>query len=103
MSGRILAFRLQAFGYDVITTSHRQNKLLRLAHMLWTIWHQRNHYQLAQIDVFSGQAFTWAYLSGGLLKKLNNLLSSHCMEEIYRSFQRATEIKYSGCSSRQQR
>jgi len=66
-----LAFRLQAFGYDVITTSHRQNKLLRLADMLWTIWHQRNHYQLAQIDVFSGPAFTWAYLSGGLLKKLN--------------------------------
>ena len=65
-----LATHLKSSGYDVITTSHVQNKLLRLADMLWAIWHQRNHYQLAQIDVFSGQAFTWAYLSGGLLQKL---------------------------------
>ena len=66
-----LAAHLRSAGYSVVTTSHVQNKVFRLLDMLCTIYTQRNHYQLAQIDVFSGPAFTWAYLSGRLLKSLN--------------------------------
>lgn len=65
-----LAFHLETAGYQVITTSHLQNKLLRLLEMLSTIWSRRNQYELAQIDVFSGPAFLWAFLSGKLLKRI---------------------------------
>ncbi len=42
-----------------------------MADMLWTIWRRKKEYQIAQVDVFSGQAFIWAYLCGWLLIKLD--------------------------------
>lgn len=65
-----LAIHLETPGYQVITTSHFHNRLMRLQDMLYTIWRKKDQFTLAQIDVFSGQAFTWAYLSGRLLKKI---------------------------------
>lgn len=66
-----LAERLRVSGHQVMTTSKRQNKALRLADMLTTIYTKKKQYDLAQIDVFSGPAFTWAYMSGMLLKLIN--------------------------------
>lgn len=65
-----LATELRSAGYCVRTCSGKRNKVLRLAEMLSTIWIQRDNYEIAQIDVFSGPAFLWAYLSAKLLYRL---------------------------------
>ncbi len=66
-----LAEHLTDSGWTVITTSNKENQLLRLVDMLYTIWRKRNAYQIAQVDVFSGKAFIYAILSTRLLKRLN--------------------------------
>ena len=55
-----LALRLQSAGWMVYSCSHYRNRALRLLDMLWTTWHTRKQYAVAQIDVFSGPAFVWA-------------------------------------------
>jgi len=74
-----LAQQLRSSGYSVHTCSDKRNKVLRLADMLSTIWLLRNTYQLAQIDVFSGYAYLWAYSSAKLLNRLKKpyLLTLH--------------------------
>ncbi len=74
-----LSERLRQVGYEVLTTSSRENQLLRLLDMLWTAWARRNDYDLAQIDVFSGKAFIFAEACAGLLKCLRKpiLLTLH--------------------------
>ncbi len=62
-----LAEHLSRRGWYVITVSHRLNAVLRLVDMLTTIWLRRHEYQVAQIDVFSGRAFIWAEIAGGML------------------------------------
>jgi len=57
-----LALGLKAAGWSVITTSARPDRLARLADFLLTIWRQRNQYQVAQVDVYSGPSFQWAEL-----------------------------------------
>lgn len=57
-----LAQRLRDHGYGLITTSAKNHKLLRLLDMLFTIYEKRGQYQIAEVDVFSGPAFLWAYL-----------------------------------------
>lgn len=42
--------------------------------MLWTIWQKRHLYQVAHIDVFSGKAFIYAYLSTQLLRILKKTI-----------------------------
>ena len=69
-----LCLRLLASGWQVIYASRRANRLLRLLDMLWVTWRFRRQYQVAQLDVFSGLAFVWAYLDTVLLKKLNKPL-----------------------------
>lgn len=65
--GDELAEKLIHQGWSVLITSRTQSKLLRLLDMLWTIAFKREQYQAAQIDVFSGPAFTWAEASAWLL------------------------------------
>ena len=65
-----LASHLQNSGYHILATSGKKNKVLRLLEMLWTIWQQKKEYDFAQVDVFSGPAFLWAFLSGKLLKRI---------------------------------
>ena len=65
-----LAYNLRETDYSVITVSNKKSKVLRLWDMLWTILRQRNEYKLVQVDVFSGPAFTWAFLSTWLAKRL---------------------------------
>lgn len=55
-----LALRLPEYGWAVVTTSSRPNRLMRLAGMLWTASRARKQYSIAQVDVFSGPAFLWA-------------------------------------------
>jgi glycosyltransferase involved in cell wall biosynthesis len=62
-----LAERLSDTGWDVITTSDKINRLHRLLDMIWTIVSESNRYQVAQIDVFSGNAFIFAEICCALL------------------------------------
>jgi glycosyltransferase involved in cell wall biosynthesis len=55
-----LAERLATAGWSVLTTSHRLNRVQRLAGMLSTAWSKRCDYDMAHVDVFSGRAFLWA-------------------------------------------
>jgi glycosyltransferase involved in cell wall biosynthesis len=57
-----LALGLKAAGWSVITTSSRPGRVARLADFLLTIWRERNRYQVAQVDVYSGPSFRWAEL-----------------------------------------
>jgi len=66
--GEELASRLDQIGYQTILVSRKPNKFARLLDMLWTIVNQRRFYDIAEVDVFSGPAFIWAYLSSILLK-----------------------------------
>jgi len=66
-----LAERLPEVGWTVLTTSSKENQLLRLLEMLTTIFRKRHQYSLAQIDVFSGKAFAFAKFGALLLKRIN--------------------------------
>jgi glycosyltransferase involved in cell wall biosynthesis len=65
-----LAEWLAQRGWQVRTTSSLENKVLRLVDMLRTVWKERRAYDLAQIDVFSGQAFIYAEACIWLLTRL---------------------------------
>jgi len=69
-----LTERLASAGWSVITTSSNERQLPRLAEMLRTIWQKRHLYQAAHIDVFSGKAFIYAYLSTQLLRILKKTI-----------------------------
>ncbi len=63
-----LALRLPQTGCSVMTTSSKRPKLRRLADMVGTAWRQRDRYDVAQVDVFSGPAFFWAEAVCGTLR-----------------------------------
>lgn len=63
----ILSQKLSNNRWAVINTSHYENKFLRILDMLITILLKRKKYSIAHIDVFSGSAFIWAFLSAFLL------------------------------------
>ena len=66
-----LSERLAASGWNIITTSTKENKLVRLVDMAITVINKRKHYQIAQIDVFSGYAFIFAEICTRLLHLYN--------------------------------
>ena len=70
-TSEILAEKLRQENWNVLLTSHKKNKLFRLLDMLLTIFLKRESFAVAKIDVFSGLAFIWAYLSGRLLTLLH--------------------------------
>jgi len=55
-----LAARLPQAGCAVLTTSTKRAKVSRLTDMIGTAWRHRHRYAVAQVDVFSGNAFVWA-------------------------------------------
>lgn len=65
-----LADRLRQAGWKVLRTSDRQARLLRLAGMQRSIWRFRRHFDVAQVDVFSGLAFFWAEAAAWSLGRL---------------------------------
>ena len=66
-----LAERLSKLGWTVMTTSSKENKVLRLTDMLWTVWNKRKRYTIAQIDVLSFRAFIFAEACSWLLNALH--------------------------------
>jgi glycosyltransferase involved in cell wall biosynthesis len=54
------AERLRASGWNVITASTKKSRFARLTDMLSTIWSKKDEYEIAQVDVYSGNAFFWA-------------------------------------------
>lgn len=65
-----LAVRLSDCGTRVITASDKPARLLRICDMLMTTYRERQHYQVAHVDVYSGAAFIWAEAVCALLKHL---------------------------------
>lgn len=57
-------------GWVVFTASRHQNRLLRMADILWTAWHNRGVYQIAVVEVYSYLAFQWVLVLCQLLKTL---------------------------------
>lgn len=66
-----LAPRLRARGWQVTTASAHPQRIVRLFDMCLTAWRARHHYDVAQIDVFSGPAFLWAEAVAGVLRLLH--------------------------------
>ena len=66
----LLAERLAATGWTVLTTSAKSARFSRLADMLMTVWRRRNEYAVAQVDVYSGPSFIWAESVCWLLGRL---------------------------------
>jgi glycosyltransferase involved in cell wall biosynthesis len=74
-----LARRFRQDGMHIVTTSDRAGRLARLGDMLRTTWSRRQHYDVAQIDVYSGPAFIWAEAVAAALAALSKpfVLSLH--------------------------
>jgi glycosyltransferase involved in cell wall biosynthesis len=65
-----LASRMADRGWATITTSSNRRAIPRLVDMLRTTWVERNRYDVAQVDVYSGRAFIWAEAVTGMLQCL---------------------------------
>ena len=64
-----LATRLALVGWPVITTSKRQQRVLRFGDMVSTSWRRRAEYDVALVDVYSGLAFLWAEATCWVLRR----------------------------------
>lgn len=64
-----LADRLISAGWPVLFASSKPGKLRRLWDMLSTARAQRDRYDVAHVDVFSGPAFLWAELVCWILQR----------------------------------
>ena len=62
-----IADKLRQKGFEILYTSSKVNRILRLLDMLWTVVYRRRDYDVAQVDIFSGLAFLWAFLSVKIL------------------------------------
>lgn len=68
--GQDLAVHLSSSGYSVRTTSSRRRRAIRLIDMVRDVLGERRRYEIAQIDVFSGNAFVFAEVVSTLLRLL---------------------------------
>lgn len=58
-------------GWKIFSASGKENRILRLMDMIGTTWKNKASFDVAIIEVFSGQAFIWAEVIGNLLDKLH--------------------------------
>lgn len=65
-----LADHLAATGWLVHTASGRATRLGRAVEMISTAWRKRHVFRVAQIDVYSGNAFLWAEACTLLFRRL---------------------------------
>jgi len=74
-----LEVHLKMAGWRVLVTSTRSNRLVRLLDMIATVIVKRKHYQVANVDIYSGLAFTWGEIVCSLLRLMNKpfLLTLH--------------------------
>jgi glycosyltransferase involved in cell wall biosynthesis len=68
--GEDLATRLADRGYAVRTTSSLRPRVARLLDMIATVLRDRDRYDIAQVDLYSGPAFLYAEVVVGLLRLL---------------------------------
>lgn len=61
---------LEKRGWQVSIASPKKNKILRLLDMLATVIKKRHQYEVAVIEVFSGQAFIWAEIVAFFFRQL---------------------------------
>ena len=66
-----LSSRLSAKGWKTIETSHQTRRMFRLLDMLFSVIVHRKKYQVAYVEVYSGQAFYWAEMVVRLLSLLH--------------------------------
>lgn len=64
-----LVGRLGGGEIEVLTTSDKTRKFVRVAEILLDVWRVRKWIDVASIDVFSGNAFLWAEMAAALLKR----------------------------------
>jgi len=69
--GEILAEKLRASGYPVMTASHKSNLFLKYFDILFSAIKWRNRYDLAIVMVFSGRSFVIAEILSFILKRRN--------------------------------
>ncbi|MBI3415670.1 MAG: glycosyltransferase family 4 protein [Verrucomicrobia bacterium] len=65
-----LASHLADNGWRIHATSLKAGRVAKLLDMVATAWRERNHYGVAQIDVYSGPAFIWAEAAGWTLRRV---------------------------------
>jgi glycosyltransferase involved in cell wall biosynthesis len=68
--GEDLAPRLSGLGYGVSMTSRRRSRAVRALDMIATVLRERAHYKVAQVDVYSGNAFMYAEAVAAVLRLL---------------------------------
>jgi glycosyltransferase involved in cell wall biosynthesis len=66
----LLADRMPAERWTVLTTSAKSGRVPFLTDMLATLWRLRSSYAVASVAVFSGPAFMWAEAAASLLRAL---------------------------------
>lgn len=64
-----LADQLMLRGWQVSRTSDKPNRILRLIDITATLWRKRADYDLAEIDVYSGNAFFLAETAAAVLRQ----------------------------------
>jgi glycosyltransferase involved in cell wall biosynthesis len=64
-----LARRFEDLGWQVLRTSSRRSRPLRLLDMTSTAWRQRKTYQAAHVEVYSGLSFIWAEAAAWVLRR----------------------------------
>lgn len=72
--GMELANLLKKNGYEVITASHIKSRIPRLLHTIYFILKNRNKFDTALIQVYSGLSFYWQLISGIIIKSMNKKL-----------------------------
>ena len=74
-----LAERLTAAGWEVLAASRKRARLPRLLDMIASARRWRNEYPVAQVDVYSGNAFFWAEAVCAMLRWIDKpyVLSLH--------------------------
>lgn len=63
-----LADHLRSGRWKVLTSSSKQNRLMRIIDMILTAYLKRKEYSVAHVDVYSGAAFLWAEMVCRVLK-----------------------------------
>jgi len=66
-----LSAELAKSGWPVMTTSNKKSRLLRVLDMISTIWTKRRDYEVATVDVYSGNGFMWAELVCQIFRWIN--------------------------------
>lgn len=66
-----LSSQLDTANWNVVTASNKVNRFHRMADMIWVALRNRQDYQIAQIDVYSGWGFIWAEVICSVLGLLN--------------------------------